>query len=268
MSTYVLVHGACHDGSTWDAVVDALEARGHTAFAPTVAGHGPLADRRVTHADCTLSITDFIAEKGLHDVILVGHSYGGSIISKVAEAIPEKLRRLIFFSAFVLKDGESMLDTFPVPLQEMLRLLAAESEDDTVTLPFEVWRQVFMNDGDDAQAREAYERLWPEPFGPLAETLDMRKFHSLSTPRSYIVGSEDGVPPGDDDWHSRMARRLGTHQFVEIAGGHEAVFTNPVGLADGIIEAGGDNGPRRFGSSCTPMDVDADPVDLARRRQH
>lgn len=60
MLTFVLVHGGWHDGSCWDEVVGYLEMAGHKAYAPTIAGNGKVADRRVNHNICTASIVDFI----------------------------------------------------------------------------------------------------------------------------------------------------------------------------------------------------------------
>ena len=69
--------------------------------------------------------------------------------------------------------------------------------------------------------------------------MDLKLFHQLPTPRSYLVGTEDVVlPPGDTGWHPRMSSRLGTFRLVQMPGSHEAIFTNPIGLADKIIEAG------------------------------
>lgn len=101
MAVFVLVHGSWHDGSAWDAVVRHLEGKGHKAFAPTVAGHGRGAPRNVTHADCTRSLVEFITGNSLSDIILVGHSFGGTLISKAAEAIPGSIRRLVYQNAFV-----------------------------------------------------------------------------------------------------------------------------------------------------------------------
>ncbi|MBV9086997.1 MAG: alpha/beta hydrolase, partial [Acidobacteriaceae bacterium] len=79
MSLFVLVHGSWHDGAAWEAVVRRLESKGHKALAPTIAGHGKNATRKgITHAHCTQSITDFIRSHDLRDVVLVGHSFGGT----------------------------------------------------------------------------------------------------------------------------------------------------------------------------------------------
>jgi pimeloyl-ACP methyl ester carboxylesterase len=241
MSTFVLVHGARHDGSAWGGVIERLNSRGHKAFGPTVAGHGRGACKNVTHAESTRSIVDFIVDSGLTDIIMVGHSYGGTIISKVAEAIPERIRRLVFYSAFVLNDGECMLNAFPPVQRGVLARLAAESPDNTVTLPFQLWRETFINDADLDTARWAYDQLSAEPFQQLLEPLDLKKFHSLDKPTSYLVCTDDTVMPhGEWGWHPRMSSRLGLHRLVQMPGSHEVIFTNPIGLADKIIEAGRD----------------------------
>ena len=100
--TFVLVHGGCHDGSLWQPVIERLEQLGHTAYAPTVAGHGKDVPKNVTHAESTQSIVDFIVDQDLTEFVLVGHGYAGTIISKVVEIVPERVRRLVFWSAYVL----------------------------------------------------------------------------------------------------------------------------------------------------------------------
>jgi pimeloyl-ACP methyl ester carboxylesterase len=216
-----------------------LVPRGHNAFGPTLAGHGKGASTSVTHAESTKSVVDFIVERELTDIVLVGHSYGGTIISKVAETIPKRVQRLVFLSAIVLNDGESNLDAFPPAQREVFRQLAAKSADNTVTLPFEVFRELFMNDADLNMARWAYDQLWPQSFQQLIEPLDLKKFYELHTPRSYLVGTEDVVmPPGEWGWHPRMSSRLGIYRLVQMPGGHELMFSNPDGLADKLIAAG------------------------------
>jgi pimeloyl-ACP methyl ester carboxylesterase len=238
--TFVLVHGGCHDGSLWRPVIEHLEQLGHTAYGPTVAGHGKDVPKNVSHAEETRSIVDFILDRDLTDFVLVGHGYAGTIISKVVEVIPERVRRLVFWSAFVLNDGETALEMLP-DSTEMLTQMAAGSADNTFTIPFEMWRDVFINDGEPDLVRRAYAQLSAEPFGPWAEPLKMEKFHSLQIPRSFLVGDADMVmPPGDSGWHPRMSTRLGKFRLVRMPGSHEAIFTNPTGLADKFIEAGRD----------------------------
>ena len=126
MSTFVLVHGSARDGSAWEPVIQHLKAQGHQAFAPTIAGHGKGVNKNVNHAQCTQSIVDYIVGKDLTDIVLLGHSFGGTIIAKVAEAIPDHIRRLIFFAAFVLNDGESLTDNIPPDSQALFDKLARE----------------------------------------------------------------------------------------------------------------------------------------------
>ena len=92
MTTFVLVHGSWHDGSTWEPVVRHLEQNGHRAYGPTIAGHGKDVDKNVDHAQCTRSIVDFIESHDLNDIVLVGHSFGGTIIASAVQAIPARVK--------------------------------------------------------------------------------------------------------------------------------------------------------------------------------
>jgi pimeloyl-ACP methyl ester carboxylesterase len=241
MSTFVLVHGAWHDGSAWKAVIQHLEAKGHQAFAPTIAGHGKGANKNVNHAQCTRSIVDYIIDKDLTDIILLGHSFGGTIIAKVAEAIGDRIKRLIFFDAFVLNDGESLTDNIPPDTQALLDQLVRESDDRTIMLPFEIWREAFINDADLELAKSSYGQLSPEPYQPFIDKLDLKQFYSLSIPKSYLYCTEDtALPQGEWGWHPRMSSRLGQFRFVQMPGSHEVIFSNPSGLAEKILEAGRD----------------------------
>jgi len=173
--------------------------------------------------------------------VLLGHSYGGTIIAKVAEAIPERVRRLVFFSALVPNAGETILELFPPGHRELFTQLASASTDNTVTLPFDVFREMFINDANLDTARRAYGHLSSEPFAQLMEPFDLKRFHTLGIPRSVLVATEDTVmPPGEWGWHPRLSSRLGTYRLVQMPGSHEVMFSNPVGLADKILEAGRD----------------------------
>ena len=184
---------------------------------------------------------DFIVNRDLTDIVLVGHSFGGTIISKVVEAIPARVRRLVFSSGFVLNDGESINDTVPPHFRNLFSELAAASSDNSVMLPFPIWRESFLNDADIEVAHWSYERLSPEPYQQIVEPLELKRLYALDTPRSYLLNSEDiALPPGEWGWHPRMTSRLGLYRLVQMPGGHELLFSNPNGLADKIIEAGRD----------------------------
>ena len=241
MSTFVLIHGSWHDGSAWEPVRAHLEKKGHQSFSPTIAGHGKGVDKNVNHAQCTQSIIDFILEKDLRDIVLLGHSFGGTILSQVAPALSERMRRLIFWNAFVCEDGNSLLDEIPGHYRALFAGLVAQSSDHTVTLPFPIWREAFINDADLELAQAAYARLSPEPYQPFCDTLDMKPFHALDIPKSFLNCTEDiALPPGEWGWHPRMSNRLGLYRLVQMPGSHEVIFTNPIGLAEKIIEAGRD----------------------------
>ena len=183
MTTYVLVHGAWHDGSSWSQVVKRLESLGHTAFAPTVAGHGKGVDKQVGYAEATRSVVDFIIDNDLTNIVLVGHSSAGPVISKAAEAISDRTRRLVYLSAFVLNDGESLRDAVPPHYRSLFDQLSAESPDGSVMIPFAIWRETFMNDADLGLAIACYDQLSPEPGQLLFERLDLKKFYELGADR-------------------------------------------------------------------------------------
>jgi pimeloyl-ACP methyl ester carboxylesterase len=116
MSTFVLVHGAWHGSWCWKRVRKALQDQGHEVFTPTLTG---LADRSHllspavsldTHIE---DVMNLIRWEELSDVILCGHSYGGCVISGVADRVPDRIRSLVYLDAFVLEDGESLHDLLP-----------------------------------------------------------------------------------------------------------------------------------------------------------
>lgn len=238
---FVLVHGAWHDGSCWDGVRAALESAGHAVRTPTLAGHGPDADLRATHADCAQGVVDCIVGQSLEDVVLVGHSFGGTVIQKVAEAIPERLARLVFLNAFVLRDGESLVDALPEDYARVFEVAARRSGDGTMVVPFEVFRDMFIGDADLATARRVHAGLRPIALALFAEQLDLKKFARLETPRSYLNCTEDiAFPQHAGGWHPGMSGRLGVFRLVQMPGSHESMYTRPAALADKLIEAGRD----------------------------
>jgi pimeloyl-ACP methyl ester carboxylesterase len=237
--TFVLVHGSWHDNSAWSPVIERLRQHGHAAFAPTVAGHARNASKGVSHADCVASVVNYIKTNDLHDFVLVGHSFGGTVIQPVAEQLADRVRRLVFWNAFVLQDGESLEDNIPPHFKALFEQVA--QPDGGVMLPYPIWRDAFIGDADDVLARTAYETLSPTPRRSHTDKVPLKTFYSLQIPKSYLNCTEDiALPPGEWGWHPRMSSRLGLFRLVQMPGSHEVIFTNPALLADKLIEAGRD----------------------------
>ena len=119
--TFVLVHGAWYGGWCWSKVASILRARGHTVLTPTQTGLGERS--HLLRADIGLQthITDVVNVmkwEGLRDVVLCGHSYGGMIISGVAEAMAPAIRSIVFLDAFVPRNGESSQDLTSAAVRE------------------------------------------------------------------------------------------------------------------------------------------------------
>lgn len=122
MATFVLVHGAWHGSWCWKRVRKAIEAMGHEVFTPTLTGVGErshLLSPQVnldTHID---DVANLIRWEELSDVVLCGHSYGGCVISGVADRVPDRIGALVYLDAFVLENGQSLHDTLPPAQRQM-----------------------------------------------------------------------------------------------------------------------------------------------------
>jgi len=115
-TTYVLVHGAWGGGWDWRQVDDLLTADGNKVFRATLTGQGERSHLASTNIDLDTHIQDvvnLIVWENLHDVVLVGHSYGGMVITGVADRVPERIQHIIYIDAFLPENGESALSTRP-----------------------------------------------------------------------------------------------------------------------------------------------------------
>lgn len=113
MANYVLVHGMWHGGWCWRTVARTLRNAGHEVYTPTLTGMGERAHLISPMAGVNLHVEDVVnvvRYEDLHDVVLVGHSYGGMVITGVAGRIPERLATLVYLDAYVPTDGQSGLD--------------------------------------------------------------------------------------------------------------------------------------------------------------
>lgn len=140
---FVLVHGAWHGGWCWRRVADRLRARGHVVYTPTLTG---LADRSHlmslgigldTHVD---DVVNLVHWEGLENICLVGHSYGGFVISGVAEKILDRIGSFVFLDAFAPDQGESRIDMINPAVAEGIKSAMAKGEPGRAAPPASYFR--------------------------------------------------------------------------------------------------------------------------------
>lgn len=241
MTQFVLIHGSWHTGEHWAPVASRLEKLGHTVFAPTVLGHGKGVLKQVTHAEQVEELTAQIVRANLSDFVLVGHSYGGTVIARVAEEIPDRIRRLVFWNAFVPQKGHSLNDEVPPHYRALFEQIAGAAGDGSVMLPYPIWREAFINDADLALATRAFDRLNPHPYKTFQDPITLSQpMAACPLPKSYVNCRMDTALPQSLGWHPRLSERLGLFRYIECSGSHEVWFTDPDAIASAIEQAGRD----------------------------
>ena len=235
--TFVMIHGSWHCGWAWQGVMRHLAGKGYVTHAPTLPGHGPQAARHgIRHQDCVSAVVTYIQERCLEDITLVGHSFGGTVVQKLAEEMPDRITRMVFLDALIVEHGHCVFDVLPPEYAALFNDLARASSDNSMLIPWEIWRDSFIQDAPESLARALWEQLSPEPNQVNLDRLDLKRFYSLSIPSSFIYCRHDrALPPGY--FHPRMSSRLGEFKLLEMDGSHEVMFTRPEELAERIIEA-------------------------------
>ena len=129
MANFVLVHGAWHGGWCWVRVAHQLRLYGHRVVTPTLTGLGKRAHLLNRAINLDTHISDVIATieaEELHDVVLCGHSYGGCVITGVADRATERLSAVVYLDAFIPEDGQSQRDLIPSDRRAGMTKLAEE----------------------------------------------------------------------------------------------------------------------------------------------
>jgi pimeloyl-ACP methyl ester carboxylesterase len=241
MATYVLVHGAWHTGAELEPTAAPIRAAGHEVHTPTIAGNRPGDAKTIGLSEAIKSIVDYLTEKNLKDIILVGHSYGGMVITGVADQIPDKIHRLVYWNAFVPNNGESLNDLLPSAFVALFDQIVVQRGDNTIVLPFPIWREAFINDVDLATAQRAYDILNPHSAKTFYDKISLKTNPAdMQIAKSYINCTEDTSLPHHYPWHPRLSQKLGLFRLVQVPGSHELCFSNPKLLAQAIMDAGRD----------------------------
>lgn len=238
MSHYILVHGAWEGSWTWDNTSPALEKLGHTVTAVDLPGsHGNrLAIAQVTMASYVRAVADVIEQLD-HQVILVGHSMAGAVISQVAEFMPEKIERLIYVAAFLLKNGGSVLEAMKRdPDGQLLPELVFSDDQSYATASEETLRNIAFHDVEEKRILQILplmtERQATEPF-MARQVLSNEKFGSV--PKTYIRTTTDKITS------PALQDRLTTNWHVDtihvLPSGHFPMLSMPEDLAAVMLSA-------------------------------
>ncbi|RSM70689.1 alpha/beta hydrolase [Actinoplanes sp. ATCC 53533] len=237
--TFVLIAGACHGGWSWRPLAEQLRSAGHRVLTPTLPG---LADgddpRRHSLADVADFVVDLVERHDLVDVTMVAHSWGGYPMTGAAHRLAPRLRKLVYWSAFVPAEGVPLLGDVPPHYAEMFTQVAAASGNNSVIFPYEVFTSAFMQDADEGLQRLVHGLLTPQPMQYFTETVASVDPLALGVPASYVLCTEDlALPPGEWAWAPRFPQRLGNVPVIETPGSHEALFTRPAELAAALVKA-------------------------------
>ena len=230
--TFVLVHGAMHGGWCWRRVRRGLIAAGVEVFTPTLTGLGERA--HLIRPDVGISthvrdIVNCIAYEELRDVVLVGHSYGGMVITGVADEIGGRIAQLIYLDGIVPLNGESAMQA--MGLENLKRGF------DRAVKPYGNVDFGIKNADDLAWVRRRLSPQGVKTFNePLYLTRDLSKMK-----RCYIACTADRGTGSDTDRMRKfaMARLDGTWQREEIATGHDAMITAPKELTRMLLKVSG-----------------------------
>jgi pimeloyl-ACP methyl ester carboxylesterase len=236
--TFVLINGAWHGGWAWRPVAQHLRAAGHRVLTPTLPG---LADgddpTKHSLADVVDFVVDLVERNDLHDVTMVGHSWGGYPITGAAHRLAPRLKKLVYWSAFVPAEGQSLMDEVPPPYVDLFNAMAAASGNNSVTLPFEVFAGGFIQDSTPEVQKLVYDLLVPQPLQYFSQTVKPIDPAKLGVPVSYVLSVDDvALPPGEYGWNPRFPERLGV-TAIDGPGSHEACFTRPAELAASFLAA-------------------------------
>ena len=243
MTVYVLVHGAWHGGWCWRKIVTLLRSKGNEVYAPTLTGLGERAHLLRPDIDLHTHILDIVnlLEYGnLKEVVLVGHSYAGMVISEVAERVSKRLKHLVYLDAFIPNDGESISDLHPAFVAKLRQIALEKGNGWLVPFPEKV---INPRGGPLYGITDVHELSWlknrlrPHPLACFEQRVHLENPEALKLPKSYIWCSvRQGIRA--ENWgFFREAKKAKESNWTlyEIATDHDAMITNPKELSNILL---------------------------------
>ena len=222
--TFVLVHGAWHGGWCWKKLTPLLKAAGFPVFTPTLTGLGERAHLISSDVNLTMHIEDIVAVleyEDLHDVVLVGHSYGGMVIAGVAEKESSRVAQLVYLDAFLPEDGKSVKD--------YAKLNPTRDDGWRVPVPGSAPRFGVTDERDIAWMEK---RIGDQPNKTFTEPIRLSDDKTRSVKKSYVQCTKS-------PFFSEAAERAKKNGFRSrelFAGGHDVMVSQPELLAKVLLE--------------------------------
>jgi len=230
--TFVLIHGAWHGGWCWRRVADRLRGAGHAVFTPTLTGLGERAHLLRAGIGLETHIADVVNVfkwEGLADVVLCGHSYGGMIISGVAEEMGAALRAIVFLDAFVPRDGEAVQDLTGPAVREAAAAALARGDLGVPPRPAEAF-------GVNPDDRAWVDRLCvPQPIATFTDKIALTGAVAR-VPRKAYVRAASYANPGFDRAFASV-RSDPAWRSYEVACGHDVMVDAPERLCEILLES-------------------------------
>jgi pimeloyl-ACP methyl ester carboxylesterase len=223
--TYVLVHGAFFGGWYWKNVAASLRELGHLVHTPTLTGLGErshLLAARPTLETFIEDVAQVVRYEDLRDVILVGHSYAGSIVSALADRIPNALRHLVYLDAQLLQSGQSPAGGAQAQSIERYRRRVVETRHGPLIPALDPQS---LGVTDPATVEWIGKRISPHPFQTYFDALVLKNPLGNGLPVTYIASVNPEYPnviPSHE-----LARQTKGWAYVELPTGHNAMLTMP-----------------------------------------
>jgi pimeloyl-ACP methyl ester carboxylesterase len=255
MATFVLVHGAFHGGWCWQKVRPILHKAGHEVLLPTLTGLGERAHLLRPEIGLNVHIQDIVSVltyEDLHEVILVGHSYAGMVITGVADLLPWRISHLVYLDAFLPSNGQALCEQFrPEDWSAILDRVATSGEG---------WRWMIQDTATeltnwgitDRENREwVGARLRPQSIKTATETLCLANPPEAGQiPHTFIYCTAHR--PQRETYHRSevKARTEPGWRYRQLASGHDGMITAPDALTELLLETVVI--PPRKGRVCSP----------------
>lgn len=241
MSRFVLVHGSWHGGWAWERVAPMLAEAGHDVATPDLPGRAgdPRDPASVTLADHVDAVVE-VLEASDRPAIVVGHSFGGFVISHVAERVPERVELLVYLAAFLLRHGQTVLEV-AISVPPNVPHLEVREEEGLISVRPEAAPLVFYDDCSPERTRWATARLVPEAITPRRTPAVLTEGRWGSVPRVYLETTNDRALVLS--LQRRMHTALPCREVVALASSHSPFLSMPAALAEQLLAWGGLMGP-------------------------